>query len=75
MKNIIYGIIIFFFSLALISNFISAEECKNKIGSDTIFSGTVTLPQYPGGIDSLMKYLISSIEYPTNAQNKKIKNV
>lgn len=72
MKNIISVIFIFFLSCVITPQFTSAEECDNNIELDTIFSATETLPQYPGGIEALMKYLSSTIEYPVNAQNKKI---
>lgn len=46
-------------------------EAKEK-DNDVVFAVVETMPQFPGGVDGLGKYLASSIKYPTEAQKKGI---
>lgn len=48
-------------------------QVKNETTtSENVFDVVEDMPQYPGGMQAMMKFLIENISYPKDAQEKKI---
>jgi len=50
----------------------SSETAKTSDGSETVFTEAEVMPQFPGGISALSKFIYSNINYPEDALSKKI---
>ncbi|MGN6398041.1 MAG: M56 family metallopeptidase [Mucilaginibacter sp.] len=48
---------------------VAAINIKKK---DTVYSTVETLPEFPGGMDALLKYIAKNTKYPQNAVKNKI---
>ncbi|PKP03284.1 MAG: energy transducer TonB [Bacteroidetes bacterium HGW-Bacteroidetes-6] len=71
MKTILSSILVI---ILLSSGVLSAQSDTVKQASDTkeVFNLVEIQPEFPGGIDSLMRYLGSNIRYPIKARKKNI---
>jgi TonB family protein len=49
-----------------------AQEKKEAVVKDEVYSSVDQVPEFPGGLDSLMQYLSRNIHYPEAAQKKNI---
>lgn len=52
-------------------NFANPQESTQDEKKD-VFSAVDKMPQYPGGIEALMKYMMENIKYPAEAAEQKI---
>lgn len=69
MKTKLLSLIIsLFFCLPLFSQ----NQPMQKVDADGVYLAPDKMPEYPGGVSAMMKFLSSNIKYPVDAQKKAI---
>jgi TonB family protein len=69
-------LLLILFSISITNNVVSQEavkstkETKTVKGEDEIFMEVEKMPEYPGGKQALIKFLVSNIKYPESARKE-----
>lgn len=72
MKYILTIFFLFFIALLFAQSNNSKIECKTQfdsISNRTIYSIVDKLPEFPGGIDTMKKYISTNIKWPNDGQD------
>ncbi|HOY20520.1 MAG TPA: energy transducer TonB [Haliscomenobacter sp.] len=65
-----------FFLLSMGSPMLTAQESQNTIQDDDSYPITIErMPEYPGGVEELIKFLSKNVRYPAKAKNNYIQGI
>ena len=74
MKQILFGFFVFVALISFTSKAVGQDN-SSKQSQEEVFLVVDEMPQFPGGLDSLMRFLGKSIQYPTEAEQNKIEGM